>query len=68
MEQQYAQIYASPWSAVGLGIDLFLLGLPLKAVGKLCLPWRRKVAVGIVFLTGILWVFSLWRLLCFDLI
>ncbi|THV45534.1 hypothetical protein BGAL_0477g00040 [Botrytis galanthina] len=53
MEQQYAQIYASPWSAVGLGIDLFLLGLPLKAVGKLCLPWRRKVAVGIVFLTGI---------------
>ncbi|KAF7906914.1 hypothetical protein EAE99_011981 [Botrytis elliptica] len=53
MEQQYAQIYASPWSAVGLGIDLFLLGLPLKAVGELCLPWRRKVVVGIVFLTGI---------------
>ncbi|TGO72825.1 hypothetical protein BELL_0415g00110 [Botrytis elliptica] len=47
MEQQYAQIYASPWSAVGLGIDLFLLGLPLKAVGELCLPWRRKVVVGI---------------------
>ncbi|TGO44122.1 hypothetical protein BCON_0599g00030 [Botryotinia convoluta] len=59
MEQQYAQIYASPWSAVGLGIDLFLLGLPLKAVGELCLPWRRKLVVGIVFLTGILWVFFL---------
>ncbi|TGO36243.1 hypothetical protein BHYA_0131g00210 [Botrytis hyacinthi] len=55
MEQQYAQIYASPWSAVGLGIDLFLLGLPLKAVGELCLPWKKKVVVGIVFLTGILW-------------
>lgn len=53
-EQQYAQIYASPWSAVGLGIDLYLLMLPMKAVADLCLPARKKLAVGVVFLTGIL--------------
>ncbi|KAA8569705.1 hypothetical protein EYC84_001292 [Monilinia fructicola] len=52
-EQQYAQIYASPFSAVGLVIDLYLLVLPLKAVYDLYLPLKRKLAVGVVFLTGI---------------
>lgn len=54
-EQQYAQIYASPFSAVGLVIDLYLLVLPLKAVYDLYLPLKRKLAVGVVFLTGILY-------------
>ncbi|KAJ8067520.1 hypothetical protein OCU04_004863 [Sclerotinia nivalis] len=53
MEQQYAQIYASPFAAVGLAIDLYLLILPLKAVYDLYLPLKRKLAVGVVFLTGI---------------
>lgn len=53
MEQQYAQIYASPFAAVGLAIDLYLLVLPLKAVYDLYLPLKRKFEVGVVFLTGI---------------
>ncbi|QSZ36742.1 hypothetical protein DSL72_006625 [Monilinia vaccinii-corymbosi] len=52
-QQQKAQIYASSFSAVGLAIDLYLLVLPLKAVCDLYLPLKRKLAAGVVFLTGI---------------
>ena len=42
-----------PTSAVGLGIDLYLLILPITAVAQLQLPTRRKVGVILIFLTGI---------------
>ena len=45
---------AVPTVAVGLGIDCFLLVLPLRAVASLQLPHGRKVGVFVVFTTGLL--------------
>ena len=42
-----------PTAAVGLGIDLYLLILPITAVAQLQLPTRRKIGVILIFLTGI---------------
>lgn len=43
-----------PMAAVGFGIDVYLLALPLGAVSTLQLPVRRRVGVCLVFLSGIL--------------
>ena len=48
---------ALPASAVGLGIDLYILILPIEGVMQLHMPIRRKLGVCIIFLTGILFVF-----------
>ena len=42
-----------PVAAVGLGIDVYLLILPITAAMQLQLPTRRKVGVVLIFLTGI---------------
>ncbi len=42
-----------PVAAVGLGIDMYLLVLPITAVLQLQLPTRRKIEVVLVFLTGL---------------
>ncbi|EPE37171.1 hypothetical protein GLAREA_09334 [Glarea lozoyensis ATCC 20868] len=41
-----------PHRAVGLGIDLYLFILPLKAVSDLHLPLKKKLEVMVVFLMG----------------
>ena len=43
-----------PFAAGGLGIDLFILILPLKAVMALQMKPRKKLAIAMVFLTGLL--------------
>lgn len=47
-------ILSTPLVAVGLAIDLYLLILPISGVIQLNLPTRRKIAVSLIFLTGIL--------------
>ena len=42
-----------PTAAVGLGIDVYLLVLPVTAVMQLHLPTRHKIGVILIFLTGI---------------
>lgn len=42
-----------PNAAVGLGIDVYLLVLPITAVTQLPLPIRRKIGVILIFMTGI---------------
>ena len=46
-------VLSVPVAAVGLGIDVYLLILPITAVMNLQLPTRRKIGVILVFLTGI---------------
>ena len=46
-------VLSVPVGAVGLGIDVYLLILPITAVMHLQLPTRRKVGVVLIFLTGI---------------
>ena len=41
-------------SAVGLLIDLFILLLPVIAVSKLHMPFRRKLGVAVIFMSAIL--------------
>lgn len=45
----------TPVSVVGLGFDIYLLGLPLVAVYDLTMPVQRRVAVGVMFMMGILY-------------
>lgn len=45
---------AIPNSAVGLGIDCFLLLLPTIAMAPLQMPLRRKIGALLVFMTGLL--------------
>lgn len=47
-------ILSIPLAAVGLGIDIALLILPLVAVASLHLPTRRKIGVMFIFMFGIL--------------
>jgi len=54
-DEEYAsQKNAIPFASVGLVIDVYLLILPIKAIMDLQLAWKRKLAVGLVFLTGLL--------------
>lgn len=45
-----------PQAAVGLGIDLYILILPIGRVSQLHISTRRKIQVCLVFTTGILFV------------
>lgn len=45
-------VLSVPVAAVGLGIDVYLLILPIIAVMGLQLPTGRKIGVVLVFLTG----------------
>ena len=49
-------ILSIPSAAVGLGIDLYILILPIGGVMRLQLPTRRKLGVCLIFITGILCV------------
>ena len=46
-------VLSVPVAAVGLGIDVYLLVLPITAVMQLQLPTRRKIEVVLIFLTGL---------------
>ena len=46
-------VLSVPVAAVGLGIDLYLLVLPITGVMHLQLPTRRKIGVILIFMTGI---------------
>lgn len=51
--QLRALVLSVPTAAVGLGIDVYLLVLPVTAVMQLQLPTRHKIGVILIFLTGI---------------
>lgn len=46
-----------PLAAVGLGIDLYILILPIGGVLQLQMPTRRKIGICLIFVIGILFVF-----------
>ena len=46
-------VLSVPIAAVGLGIDVYLLVLPVTAVMQLQLPTRRKIGVILIFMTGL---------------
>lgn len=41
-------------AAFGLGLDFYILILPIKGVIELQMPTRRKISVCLIFMTGIL--------------
>lgn len=41
-----------PQSAIGLGIDLYILIIPIIAVSKLTMSLKRKIGVILIFLSG----------------
>lgn len=45
-----------PVAAVGVGLDLYILILPVAGVMQLHMPPRRKIGVCLIFMTGILFV------------
>ena len=45
-----------PVGSVGLALDVYILILPIAGVSKLQLPFRRKIGVMAVFLTGFMYV------------
>lgn len=47
---------AKPIGPVSLGLDLYILILPIAGVAKLQMPLRRKLGVVLMFLTGFTWV------------
>ena len=54
---QAAQTYASlAFGSTGFVVDLYLFALPLFAVGKTQMTGRRKLAVMLAFMTGLLYV------------
>lgn len=46
-------------STVGLGIDLYVLILPIIGVSKLQMPFSRKLGVTIIFMSAVLYEISL---------
>lgn len=46
---------AVPLSAVGLGIDIVLLVMPIRAVLRLQLPTKQKIGVVSIFMFGLLY-------------
>ena len=48
--------FAVPQSAVGLGIDLYIMILPIIAVSRLQMKAKRKIGISIVFMIAILYV------------
>lgn len=57
-------ILSIPNVAVGLGIDLYILILPIGGVIKLQMSTRRKIGVCLIFLTGTLLVILLMHNIC----
>lgn len=54
-QEAYTQYHISvPLAAVGFVFDVFLLILPLIAIARLQMPTKRKLAVSIIFLSGLL--------------
>jgi hypothetical protein len=49
-----SRILLVPLTAVGLGVDIYLLILPIGAILQLQLPPRRKLGVILIFMTGLL--------------
>lgn len=49
-----AEVLSVPQAAVGLGIDLVLLIMPIVAVQGLKLPTKRKMGIIVIFTIGIL--------------
>ena len=49
-----SEILSVPRAAVGLGIDIVLLVMPIAAVVGLQLPTKRKIGIIIIFMIGIL--------------
>lgn len=45
-----------PIAAVGLGLDIYLLILPISVVVQLHLPTRRRIGVILIFLIGLAYV------------
>ena len=50
----HAEVLAIPLSAVGLGIDIVLLVMPIVAIMGLQLPKKRKIGIMLIFMFGIL--------------
>ena len=46
-------VLSVPIAAVGLGINVYLLVLPITAVMQLQLPTRRRIGVILIFMTGL---------------
>lgn len=57
-------ILAIPLATVGLGIDLYILVLPVGGVMQLHMPTQRKIGVCIIFATGLLFVIFSQCLMC----
>lgn len=55
-ETDKSAVLSVPLAAIGLGIDLYILILPIGGVFQLHMPSHRKVKVCLVFITGILFV------------
>lgn len=49
-----SEVLSVPLAAVGLGIDIVLLFMPIAAIMGLQLPTKRKIGVMFVFMFGIL--------------
>jgi hypothetical protein len=49
-----SEVLSVPQAAVGLGIDIVLLVIPIAAVVGLQLPTKRKIGVMVIFMFGIL--------------
>ena len=47
-------ILSVPLSAVGLGVDIVLLAMPIGAVSRLQLPIKRKIGILSIFMFGLL--------------
>lgn len=43
-----------PMSAVGIGIDLYILLLPIVIVSKLQMPRKRKIGVNLISTSGLM--------------
>lgn len=49
-----AEVLSIPLAAVGLGIDIVLLVMPIAAVMGLQLPTKRKIGIVLIFMFGVL--------------
>lgn len=51
---QCNNINAAGWvhGALGVALDLWLMAIPLSQIHKLKLPWRKRLCVALMFMTG----------------
>ncbi|MCJ1312322.1 hypothetical protein MMC25_005996 [Agyrium rufum] len=57
-KQTSSAVLSMPLPGVGLGIDLYILVIPIIGIWNLQLPLQRKIGVGLVFFTAILAVIA----------